>query len=155
MKESNYTTKETPELRIVRSFNVKPEVVFDAMTNPDDMRVWWTEDTHFDIDLRVGGQWKIARREGDMDLVMSGEYYEIERPHRLVYSIAMPQFSPNSDEVAIDIVSDGKGGCKVTFVQSGPDIAAELRELPDGSTSESEKGWQQGFDLMEKSWEDG
>lgn len=146
------STGEEPELRIVRTFNAAPEVVFDAMTNPDDMRVWWTEDTSFEIDLRVGGQWKISRREGDMELVMSGEYHEIERPNRLRYSIAMPQFSSNSDEVAIDILHDGKGGCQVTFVQSGPDIATELRELPDGSTSESEKGWQKGFDLMEAAW---
>jgi uncharacterized protein YndB with AHSA1/START domain len=42
-----------PELRIVRRFNVLPEVVFDAFTKPDSMRVWWTDDTDFDIDYRL------------------------------------------------------------------------------------------------------
>ncbi|MBP3193657.1 SRPBCC domain-containing protein [Natronogracilivirgula saccharolytica] len=83
---------------------------------------------------------------------MTGEYLEAERPQRLKYTIAMPQFSPNSDIVTIDIVPDGVGGSKLTFVQSGKDIAAELRELPEGAISESEKGWQQGFDLMEDAW---
>lgn len=147
----NHTT-ESRSLKIVRSFNVAPEVVFDAFTKPEAMRVWWTNDTEFDIDLRVGGRWTITRTEGDTTLTMTGEYLEAERPHRLRYTIAMPQFSPNSDIVTIDMVSDGKGGCVVTFVQSGKDIAAELDELPEGSISESEKGWQQGFDLMEAAW---
>lgn len=145
-------SNENPTLRIVRKFDVAPEVVFDAFTEPESMRIWWTEDTTFDIDLRVGGRWKIDREEGGETYTMTGEYLEIERPHRLKYSIAMPQFSPNSDTITIDITSDGEGGCKMVFVQSGKDIAAELQELPPGEVSESEKGWQQGFDLMEAAW---
>lgn len=147
-------TNETPSLRILRKFDVAPEVVFDTFTKPGSMRVWWTDQTTFDIDLRVGGQWKIDRKEGEETYTMTGEYLEIERPHRLRYTIAMPQFSPNSDTVTIDITPDGKGGCKMIFVQSGRDIAAELQELPPGEVSESEKGWEQGFDLMEAAWAD-
>lgn len=143
---------ETPSLKVVRTFDVAPDVVFDALTKPEDMRVWWTDETTFDIDLRVGGQWKITRTEGDMTFMMTGEYLEIERPHRLKYTIAMPQFSSNSDTVTIDITADDKGGCEVTFVQNGPDIAAELKTLPQGEVSQSEAGWQQGFDLMEAAW---
>ncbi len=142
-----------PTLRIVRRFNVPPEVVFDVFTKPDAMLVWWTDDTVFEIDLRVGGHWTITREEGGETYVMTGEYLEVERPHRLRHTIAMPQFSPNSDTVTIDITPDGKGGCEVIFEQSGPDIAAELLALPLGETSESEKGWQQGFDMMEAAWE--
>lgn len=139
-------------LQIVRKFNVEPEVVFDALTKPEAMRVWWTDETTFDMDLRVGSHWKITRTEGDMTFMMTGEYLEIDRPKRLCYTISMPQFSPNSDTVSIDILPDGNGGCEVTFVQSGPDITEELKNLPDDSTSESEKGWQQGFDLMAEAW---
>lgn len=146
-------TGESPSLEIVRKFNVTPEVVFDAFTKPKSMLVWWTDDTEFDIDLRVGGQWTITRKEGETVYVMAGEYLEIEKPNWLKYSIAMPQFSPNSDTISIEIVSDEKTGSVVTFVQTGEDIASELRELPQGSISESEKGWQQGFDLMEAAWE--
>ena len=38
------------------------------------------------------------------------------------------------------------------FIQEGEGIDTELKELPEGTTSESEKGWQLGFDLMEQSW---
>jgi hypothetical protein len=46
----------------------------------------------------------------------------------------MPQFSPNSDTITVEIAPDGSG-CVVTLVQSGEDIAHELRELPAGGTS--------------------
>ncbi len=141
-----------PSLRIVRKFDVAPEIVFDAFTKPEAMRVWWTDETSFDVDLRPSGRWTITRTEGDQTLTMTGEYLEVERPTRLRHTIAMPQFSPNSDTVTIEISEDGKGGCEVVFTQSGPDIAEELKALPADTVSESEKGWQQGFDLMEAAW---
>lgn len=145
-------SEKNPSLKITRRFNVTPEVVFDALSKPEDMRVWWTDDTTFDIDLRVGGTWTITRNEGDMTFMMTGEYMEVDRPNRLKYTISMPQYSPNSDTVSIDIAQNGDGGCEVNFVQSGPDIAEELKVLPDGEVSQSEQGWQQGFDLMEDAW---
>lgn len=152
--ENHKSFNEEASLRIVNKFNVAPEVVFDAFTKPDAMRVWWTDDTTFDLDLRVGGRWTIIREEGDATYTMTGEYLEIERPQRLRFTIAMPQFSPNSDIISIDIVPEENDGCEVIFVQSGPDIAEELKALPAGEVSESEKGWQQGFDLMKEAWND-
>ena len=145
-------TNETPVLQIVRKFDVAPDVVFDAFTKPEAMRVWWTEQTTFAIDLRVGGRWTITRTEGETVYVMTGEYLDIERPLRLKYTIAMPQFSPNSDTIAIEIKPD-QGGCVVTFVHSGKDIAGELAALAPGELSASEAGWQQGFDLMAAAWQ--
>ncbi|HLR31114.1 MAG TPA: SRPBCC domain-containing protein [Fodinibius sp.] len=145
-------SKEKPSLRIVRRFNVAPEVVFDAFTKPEAMRVWWTDNTTFDIDLRVGGRWTITRKDGDVTYTMTGEYQEVEPPHRLRHTIAMPEFSPNSDTITLNITAEGESGCQLIFVQSGKDIAAELEKLPPEGISESEKGWQQGFDLMAEAW---
>lgn len=142
---------EPKTLKIVRRFNVAPEVVFDAVSDPDAMRSWWTDETSFDMDLRVGGRWTITRNAGEHTFMMTGEYLEVQKPNRLVYTISMPQFSPTSDVVSLDIVPKGKG-CEVTFVQSGEGIAEELRNLPEGTVSGSETGWQQGFDLMELSF---
>ncbi len=147
--QSNETMK---DLRIVRRFNVVPKVVFEAFTKPEKMRAWWTDQTTFDINLRVGGYWTITRKAGETTYVATGEYLEVERPHKLRYTFAMPQFFPNSDVISLKITADAKGGCVVTFVQSGEDIAKELQALSPGSISESEKGWQQGFDLLTEAW---
>lgn len=145
------TAIETPFLRIVREFDVAPELVFDTFTKPELMRVWWTDQTSFNIDLQVGGHWVITRKEDQAVYIASGEYQVINRPHHLQYTYAMPQFSPNSDIISITI-EPGEMGCTVTFMQSGKDIADELRALSPGSTSASEEGWQQGFDLMAAAW---
>ncbi len=150
---TSHEASEAPRLLIVRKFDVAPEIVFDAFTKPEAMRIWWTNDTTFDIDLRVGGRWTIIRREGNDTYTAAGEYLEVERPHHLKYTYAMPQFSPNSDIISIDITADGETGCILTFVETGKDIASELKELPTGAVSESEKGWQQGFDLMANAWQ--
>jgi uncharacterized protein YndB with AHSA1/START domain len=138
-------------IRLVNRFTVPPETVFDAFTRPDAMRAWWTDDTVFEIDLREGGAWTITREEDGQTLVLTGEYLEVDRPRRLRYTIAMPAFSPNQDEVTIDIAEE-EGGCVVTFEQSGPDIAAELEALAPGEESPSAIGWQQGFDLLAEAW---
>jgi uncharacterized protein YndB with AHSA1/START domain len=109
------------------------------------MRKWLTEpETKFDIDLRVGGKWSITNRRDGTDYTATGEYLEIERPRRLVYTFAMLQFSPNSDTITIEIEPEGIG-CVITFTQAGVDIANELREVPLGQKGGSEQGWDQGF----------
>jgi uncharacterized protein YndB with AHSA1/START domain len=147
------TNKNQPCLHIERRFDKPPETVFDTLTDPDLMRVWWGDDAEFDIDLRVGGQWTITRREGGEEYLATGNYLEVERPSQLTYTFSMPQFSPNSDTITIRIDEDD-GGSFVTFVHSGIDIAAELRDLSPGERSATEAGWQQGFDLMAAAWSD-
>ena len=139
-------------LKITRTFSASPEEVFDVFTKPEAMRVWWTDRTTFDIDLRIGGTWTIVRKEDTETYTATGEYLEIERPHRLQYTYAMPQFSPNSNTITITIEPNKNDGSIMTFTESGPDIAEELSTLTEGDVSESERGWQQGFDLMEAAW---
>ncbi len=139
-------------IKITRNFSATPEEVFDTFTKPENMRVWWTDQTTFDIDPRVGGKWTIVRKEGDTTYTAIGEYLEVERPHRLKYTYAMPQFSPNSDTITIDIESDGKGGSVMTYTHEGPDVVEELASVKEGAMSESEKGWRKGFDLMESAF---
>lgn len=130
---------------------MSPETVFDALTVPEKMRTWWGDNSEFKIDLKVSGHWKITRHEGNEEYVAVGQYLVVERPSRLEYTFGMPQFSPNSDMIKILIKTD-RNGCVVTFEQHGEDIASELKVLRPGETSESEVGWQQGFDLMAAAW---
>ena len=59
--------------------------------------------------------------------------YSTESNHqKAIHSINDPAF------VSLDI-KPNSNGCVVTFVQTGEDIAAELRGLPEGAVSDSEK----------------
>jgi hypothetical protein len=66
--------------------------------------------------------------------------------------IEVPASSSPSDTITFAIAAD-ESGCVVTFEQSGEDTATEPSELPPGAVSQSEAGWQQGFDLMAAAWE--
>jgi uncharacterized protein YndB with AHSA1/START domain len=145
------TPPDQPSLRFERQFNVAPEIVFDTLTNPKLMIIWWGANVEFDIDLRLDGKWTIIRRENDDEYLATGVYLDVDRPRSLKYTYAMPQFSPNSDTISIQI-EENDMGCSITFEQAGYDIAEELRELAQGDVSASEAGWQQGFDLMHAAW---
>ncbi len=136
-------------LRMTRRFDAAPERMFDAWVDPELTRQWLftaasDEASSVDIDAHAGGAWTItARREG-VDYTASGEYLEFERPHRLVFTFAMLQFSPNSDTITVEIAPDGAGSV-MTFTQAGVDIADELRQVPTGEQGGSEQGWGQMF----------
>jgi uncharacterized protein YndB with AHSA1/START domain len=151
-QKNNINPKNMKSLKIERQFDVAPEKVFAIFTNPEEMIVWWTPDTKFDFSLQEGGHYTITREEDGLIHRMTGEYLEVEKPNKLKYTCAMPDFSPITDIITIEIQSDDKGGSNMIFIQEGEGIDAELKELPEGTVSESEKGWQMGFDLMEQYW---
>jgi len=89
----------TPVRRLIieRHFNATPEQVFDAFTDPDQLTRWWWPEGFTcpaaEVDLRVGGKYRLAMEwpasiplETQFSHFMGGEYYEIDRPHRLVMS---------------------------------------------------------------------
>jgi uncharacterized protein YndB with AHSA1/START domain len=77
------------EILITRVFDAPAELVFDAWTTPEIVKRWWSGDrgevTEAQIDLRIGGRWRWAMiANGGFEFAFSGEYREIDRPHRLV-----------------------------------------------------------------------
>lgn len=139
-------------LRMTRHFEAAPERVFDAWITPETARKWlfaspFDELYHADIDARIGGKWTITARRDGVNYTASGEYLEIDRPHRLVFTFAMLQFSPNSDRITVEIAPSGTG-CILTFIQEGIDIAEEMRQLPPGVEGGTEQGWRQMFESL-------
>ena len=78
------------ELR--RSFRAAADRVFHAWTQPTALRQWWCPvgwvADAVEIDLRVGGAYRIAmRRSGGTDAVaVCGRFLEIMPPERLVFT---------------------------------------------------------------------
>ncbi|MFL5803259.1 MAG: SRPBCC domain-containing protein [Roseiflexaceae bacterium] len=72
--------------------------------NPETARKWLfaspsDEAYTAQLDARVGGKWTITAGRAGTDYTADGEYLEIDRPRRLVFTFAMLQFSPNSDRI--------------------------------------------------------
>ena len=106
-------------LTVERRIAAPPETVFDAWLDPEIVRHWLfaTPDGIMErvkIDPRVGGRFLIAERRGGELAEHFGEYLEIERPHRLVFTFAAIRDSGYT-RVTVTIAPDGEGS-RLTLV---------------------------------------
>jgi uncharacterized protein YndB with AHSA1/START domain len=85
------------QLVVERVFAASPERVFDAFTDPVQLKAWWWPGgitcPSAEVDLRVGGTYRIEMAWPDhvpdsaqVTHALKGEYYEIDRPYKLVMS---------------------------------------------------------------------
>lgn len=81
-------------LMIRRTFAADIETLWDALTDPKAWMQWFggghATPVDTSADLRVGGAWRIEMRgnESGNQIVLIGEYVEISRPDRLVFTWA-------------------------------------------------------------------
>jgi uncharacterized protein YndB with AHSA1/START domain len=109
---------ETRVVRVTRTFAASAERVFDAWLDPAMAKrfLFVTNNREIvvtEIDPRVGGGFRIVRRD-DRDVEHVGRYLEIDRPRKLVFTFAVPAFSPAETVVTIDIVPAAQG-CELTL----------------------------------------
>ena len=99
--------------------------------------------TRVEIDPRPGGKFTIVRRDGE-EFEHVGEYLEIERPRRLVFTFGVPRLSPEFTRVAIEISRTGSG-CELTLIQK--DVLPDYAERND-------KGWTMILDSLGRALDD-
>ncbi len=143
-------TPDAATLRLQRTFAAPPEDVFDAWTNPEVLRRWWAADPSWsspgcDVDLRVGGRYVLRMRDeqtGELHAV-GGEYREVERPRRLVYTWSWHgEGGPNPGHVSLVAVEFRGEGERTTVV-------LEHTGLPDeASRRRHGDGWRATFDSL-------
>ena len=105
------------EVRLTRYFEASPERVFDAWLVPRTLGQWMfgprvrnENVVRLDVDPRVGGNFslKVERNGEIVDHV--GQYLDIERPHRLVFTWAVKGDSDDApSQVWIDIAASSSG----------------------------------------------
>ena len=85
------STETSTSLRVTRVIQADPDTVFRAWTEPEQMKRWSCPEggTVLDVavDLKVGGRYRIVMQPAETGLHNAvGEYREIDRPRRLVYT---------------------------------------------------------------------
>jgi uncharacterized protein YndB with AHSA1/START domain len=113
-------TEPNNKVSVSRRFSISPERVFDAWLDPEAIGKWMfgpavrdEEIVRMRLDPHVGGSFSfIVRRQGE-EIDHVGQYLEIFRPRRLMFTWGVKTTSDRS-KVTVDIVSI-KTGCEVTL----------------------------------------
>lgn len=144
------TTTETLELRASRTLPATPEEVFDAYTDAEKQKIWFSildEEpgvVEIEVDLRVGGR-QVAVWGPDRDTLFREEqvFLEIDRPHRLVTESTGSD--PSGETMTTHVVvtfEPVEGGTLMSVVQSG----FPTPEIRDFFASQA---WVGAFDRIE------
>jgi uncharacterized protein YndB with AHSA1/START domain len=118
------TTKAPSQVRVTRHFDATPDRVFDAWLNPELIGAWMfgpavreEEVVRITNDPRVGGSFSfVVRRQGE-EINHVGEYLEIQRPWRLVFTWGIDE--AGGSRVVIDIIVQD-AGCELTLTHELP-----------------------------------
>ena len=152
------TATPAKQLIIERTLKAAPERVFDAFIDPEQLTQWWWPRGFTcpaaEVDLRVGGTYRLAMlwpdavpTENQFSHYMGGEYYEIERPQRLVMSgragnDEQGELFATLIEITLEPVD---GGTALTMRQS------YFEPLPPPQAlGGAEQGWNEQLDKLEE-----
>jgi uncharacterized protein YndB with AHSA1/START domain len=144
------STSEIAAFRLQRTFAATPEEVFDAWTNPEVLQRWWAAQPSWtspgcDVDLRVGGRYVLRMRDDETgeQHVVGGEYREVVRPHRLVYTWCWQGADgPNPGHVSLVTIEFRPDGDATTVVLEHSGLASEDSRERHGA------GWQATFENL-------
>lgn len=139
-------TQKTATVRATHRYDASPERVFDAWLDPAIAgRFLFATPTgqmiRAEIDPRVGGAFTFVDRRPDMgDVEHVGTYLEIDRPRRLVFEFAVPQYEPTRTRITLDFAPSGSG-CEVTLFHEG---------VFEEYVKQTERGWGMILDSLER-----
>ncbi len=131
-------------LRITRTFSSPREIVFQAWTDPEEMKKWFCPAgftvPSVDVDLRVGGKYRLAMKSPEGRVFDHyGTYREIRPPVKLVYTWILDGQSCDGGESAA-----GETLVTVEFRDLGgsTELALTHEFFPDENTRENHRwGW--------------
>lgn len=121
-------------VRVRQHVRASAQRVFDAWLDRRTVGNWLFATAsqpmaYVELDARVGGRFRLAEHAGDAATTHHGEYVEIDRPLRLVFTLAGPQV-PNG-RVTVEFAARADG-CELLLAHEG---------VPDSQAQHTEERW--------------
>jgi glutathione S-transferase len=136
----------TFELNVVRRIRAPREKVFDAFVKPELMKVWMCPRgmsvPEVTADARPGGRFRVTMRARDrQSFAAFGEYREVSRPERLIYTWQWEgEFAMPAETLITVSFSERDGETEVRMHHSG---------FPDAPRRDSHSGgWDSCFNRL-------
>ncbi len=133
-----------PILELEALISAPPEAVFDAWTDPEQLKLWFFggETDHVsraETEPRVGGKYLIVMSNDKKDWQHRGEYLEVERPNRLVFTWHTPSTDFQESLVIVTLTAEGD--------KTRLRLAHE--RLPADTVEGHRKGWTELFGRLD------
>ena len=127
----------TVTLVVRRTIQATPERLFDAWTQPEQLKKWWGPQSvaciDAEVDLQVRGRYRIANQFPDGNVLwITGEFETIERPRRLVYTWRLASEVGLSERVTVTFEARGQSTEVIVTHERIP--STEMRDM-------HEQGW--------------
>ena len=134
---------------VKRSYSHRAERVFDAWLDPALLGRWMfgavvrdEEVVRLAVDARVGGSFSFLVRRQGKEIDHVGEYLEIDRPKRLVFTWGTADTLPDTSRVTIEIVPRDSG-CELTLTH---EMDAKWADY----AARTEAGWRKILEALDK-----
>jgi uncharacterized protein YndB with AHSA1/START domain len=132
-------------VRVSRQVRAAPKRVFDAWLHADEARTFLFvgrigDAISSEIDAQVGGGFRIVRHWGGEAVEYSGEYLEIDRPHRLVFSLFVEKYAQRDDRVIVELAPVEEQSLIV--------LTHEFSLRNPTERSRIERGWARALDVL-------
>ncbi len=119
---------------VTQKFASDEESIYDALLDPKvASKFLFATPTgtmvRAEIDPRVGGHYTFVERRDGKDVLHTGEYLELVRPLRMVFTFEVPEYSSEVSTVEIHLAHLGEG-CELKLINSGVplEFAEKTRE---------------------------
>ena len=131
------------ELVISRNFAAPRRLVFDALTKPALLRRWYGQQgwqlVVCEVDLRVGGEWRVLSRLPDgREVGQRGVYREVAAPERFVRTENWEDWNPG-ELVTTVTLAERAGVSTLTDVTVFPSLEVRDMLLKSGLASGAEE----------------
>jgi len=141
-------TEQMPTAHVTRHIEAAPERIFDAWLDPDLLGQWMfgpnvreEEILHFNVNPMVGGSYSFLVRRGHAESDHIGEYLEIDRPRRLVFTWGVRQDEGTEFSRIIVEVTPSEGGTELRIAQEMTPNWADFVDHAEGA-------WQRMADAL-------
>lgn len=109
------------------------ERVFAVWTEPELLVRWWGPGAEAEVDLRVGGRFRLSMQFDWGAMVAVGEYREIVPPERLVFTFSW-EGDPTGEETLVTVL--------LQEVEEGTELTLTHEGFTDAAVAENHRaGW--------------
>lgn len=120
-------------VQVRRLLPATPEEIFRAWTDPEQIRHWMSPvgTAEAEVDLRVGGGFRIVMSGEGLEIEHTGEYLEIAPPDRLAFTWRSPYTGQEPSLVTVTLLRRDEG----------TELVLIHERLPQETAASHGEGW--------------